>query len=323
MITSQPRVIFRALTREIDNTASPVRRFLDERFTSGLKELQRGFRQAAPPVVVPSVPQAEANPGTVGGAADWLLRFLVFPHPCVHLALAGAAHLSPGMMMGMAELAEMLGVADLPGTLSMGTSPVSGSVHTFTGPVTASSVDHELLARACWALALATEAARSAQAAAMGPLARLPDKPLLVDDLLALAPPAGLDQLAGFRRVFETSLIPQLADRPGVWALGPTFAGSALIGGADADLIAAGLLLELKTSAKLSLGVKDLMQVIGYALLDFDDEYRIDTLGIFTARYGYLATWELGDLLSELAGEQVSLRDARAEFRQLLVAHRG
>ena len=30
-----------------------------------------------------------------------------------------------------------------------------------------------------------------------------------------------------------------------------------------------GLLLELKTSAKLSLGITDLPQVIGYALLDF------------------------------------------------------
>ena len=41
---------------------------------------------------------------------------------------------------------------------------------------------------------------------------------------------------------------------------------------ADADLIAAGLLLELKTSAKLSLGITDLLQVIGYALLDFDND---------------------------------------------------
>jgi hypothetical protein len=48
----------------------------------------------------------------------------------------------------------------------------------------------------------------------MGPLAGFPDKQMLVDDLLGLAPPAGLDQLARFRRVFETTLIPQLAARP-------------------------------------------------------------------------------------------------------------
>jgi hypothetical protein len=78
-------------------------------------------------------------------------------------------------------------------------------------------------------------------------------------------------------------LIPRLATRPGPWALGPTFSGSAMIGGADGDLIAAGLLLELKTSAKLTLAVKDLFQVVGYALLDFDDEYKLTEVGIFSA----------------------------------------
>lgn len=154
--------------------------------------------------------------------------------------------------------------------------------------------------------------------AARGPLGRLRGGSVPGDDLLGLAPPAGLTQLAAFRRVFETALLPQLAARTGPWALGPTFAGSELIK-ADADLIAAGLLLDLKTSAKLSLGT-DLLQVIGYALLDFDDDYRIAELGIFTARYGYLATWELGALLSELAGHEISVQSARAEFRGFLLA---
>jgi hypothetical protein len=225
------------------------------------------------------------------------------------------------MMLGVAELAMLLGVADLPGTLSFGASPVSGPVRTFTGPVAGSSVDQELLARGCWVLALATEAFRSAQAAAMGPLAQFHGEPVTADALLALAPPAGLDQLARFRHVFETALIPQLTTRAGPWALGPTFSGSTMIGGADGDLIAAGLLLELKTSAKLTLAVKDLFQVIGYALLDFDDEYKLAELGIFSARYAYLATWSLGGLLGELAGHAVSLRATREEFCNLLLAH--
>jgi hypothetical protein len=308
----------RALTREIDDTSSPVRQFFDEQFSAGLKSMQRRFRQAAPPRAVPSVPQAEANPGTVGGAADWLLRFMVYPDPSVDLAIAGAAHLSPRMMMAVAEVAMLLGMTDLPGTLSMGASPVSGSACTFTGPVAGASLDEELLARGCWALALATEAFRSAQAAAMGPLAQLQHKPVTADALLALAPPAGLGQLAEFRRVFESALIPELATRPGPWTLGPTFSGSAMIGGADGDLIAAGLLLELKTSAKLSLALKDLFQVIGYALLDFDDEYKLTEVAIFSARYAYLATWSLGSLLSELADQPVSLQTTRQRFRQLL-----
>jgi hypothetical protein len=198
-----------------------------------------------------------------------------------------------------------------------------GRVRVFTGPVPGSDADPGLLARSCWALALLTEAFRAGPViAARGPLGRFRGGSVSGDDLLGLAPPAGLTQLAEFRHVFETALLPQFAARIGPWALGPTFAGSELIK-ADADLIAAGLLLELKTSAKLSLGITDLLQVIGYALLDFDDDYRIAELGIFTARYGYLATWELGGLLSELAGHEVRVQSARDEFRRLLLSFAG
>jgi len=307
---NEARPLFRALTREIDSTSSPVRQFFDERFTSGLKDLQRRFRQAAPPAAVPSVPRAEASPGTVGGAADWLLRFMVCPDPSMDLALAGAGYLGPGMMMAVIDLAGMLGAK---------TSPNRSAG--FTGPVAGSRTDQELLARGCWALALVTEAFRAAQAAAVGPLARFHGGPVTADVLLALAPPAGLDQLARFRHVFEATLIPQLTAQAGPWVVGPTFSGSTMIGGADGDLIAAGLLLELKTSSKLTLTVRDLFQVIGYALLDFDDEYKLAELGIFSARYAYLATWGLGAVLGELSGHQVILQSVRQEFRHLLLTH--
>jgi hypothetical protein len=158
--------------------------------------------------------------------------------------------------------------------------------------------------------------------AAAGPLGRLRGAAITGDDLLGLAPSAGLDQLNEFRHVFSTTLIPQLAVRTGAWAIGPTFTGSALIK-ADADLIAAGLLIDLKTSAKKpSLAATDLLQVIGYALLDFNDEYHLDALGIFSARYAYLATWDLPTLLGELAGHDVDLQKVRGRFRDLLLAYR-
>lgn len=87
---------------------------------------------------------------------------------------------------------------------------------------------------------------------------------------------------------------------------------------ADADLITAGLLLDLKTDSKFSLGVTVLFQVIGYALLDFDDMYRLTEVGIFSARYARLTTWNLSALLAELAGQAVELGALRQEFRKLL-----
>ena len=181
----------------------------------------------------------------------------------------------------------------------------------------ASDADPEHLARACWVLALLTEVfRRGPMVAAMGPLGRFQEGRSSADELLALAPPAALGQLAAFRQVFEATLLPRLA---GAGGLGPTFTGSALIR-ADADLIAAGLLLDLKTSSKLSLGITDLFQVIGYALLDFGDEYKLDELGIFSARYATRPPGASAALLEELAGGQVSLRATRQEFRQLLLA---
>jgi hypothetical protein len=329
----------RALTREIADTSSPVRQFLNDRYTSGLPDVQRRFRNQAPPLAVPPVPPAEANPGTTGGAADWLLRFLACPHPGADLAMAAAGrYLGPRMMRATADLAALLGAplrpwagpvaTPDPGDAAVlmevtdlltpaGTAPAGPA--TFTGPVPGSDVDAELLARGCWALALLTEASRSVQAAATGPLSRFHGRTVTAGDLLALAPPAGLDQLARFREVFQSALLPQLASRTGPWALGPTFAGSALVGGADGDLIAAGLLLELKTSSMLSLPVTDMLQVIGYALLDFDDAYRIDTLALCSARYGYLVTWNAASLLSDLAGHHVNLAAARDDFQELLL----
>jgi hypothetical protein len=126
-----------------------------------------------------------------------------------------------------------------------------------------------------------------------------------------------LEQLARFRDIFEKKLIPRLADRTGLWVLGPTFAGSAFIS-TDADLIAAGLLLDLKTSLKFTLPKQDLFQLVGYALLDFDDEYGVTEVGLFSARYAYLATWLLSTLLEDLAGHKIDLQSTRQEFHELL-----
>lgn len=161
------------------------------------------------------------------------------------------------------------------------------------------------VASACWAFALLTEAYRNPMVMMRGPLERFQYHRPSASQLLDLTPPAAFGQLAAFREVFDTSLLPELAYRPGHWALGPVFSGSALIK-ADADLITAGLLLDLKTDSKFSLGITVLFQVIGYALLDFDDAYGLTDVGVFSAR------------LDELADRPVSLLSVRQEFRQLL-----
>ena len=53
---------------------------------------------------------------------------------------------------------------------------------------------------------------------------------------------------------------------------GPAFAGSTDIGGADADFIVGGLLLDCKaTTTPTRLGSTEIGQLAGYLLLDYDD----------------------------------------------------
>ncbi len=319
MTVSDHYRIERPLTAELADLRSPIRQFFDLRFSGGLRDVQRRYRQPAHPLTVPPVLQTEANPGTVGTAADWLLRFLLHPAPALELAargaiLCGAQPPRPGlgMLAALEELAQ---------TLGMTRADFKHDQRSFDGPVRGSSAEAEHLARVCWALALLTEVYRGGPVVAwQGPLGRFRNRRPSAAELLALAPPAAVDQLGRFRAVFESVLLPPLANRPGTWAIGPTLAGSALIA-ADADLIAGGLLADLKTGRKLSLGVTDLFQLLGYALLDYDDEFGINSVGIFSARYAYLATWDLGGLLGELAGQPVSLATLRGQFRELLLRH--
>lgn len=306
----------RPITQELKNAKSPVRAFFDEWFPH-TQEVRRRYRQEAASLTVPS---SGAAAGTVGTAADWLLRFLLHPHPDVRVAMAGASDLGDFHVVALTELARQLGA----------TLPDQQAAVAFTGPVAGSTVDQEVLARGCWALALLTELYRSPQAYRYSPLAAAPPPVEGADDLLALAAPPALLELARFREVFEDTLIPRLAPRTGTWALGPRFSGSKLIP-ADADLIAAGLLLDLKTSLgdkhpdgtrRLKLDKNDLYQLIGYTLLDFDDEHHVSDVGIFSARFEHLAIWPLKALLGELAGQDVDLPGIRREFTQLLRRHR-
>jgi hypothetical protein len=300
-------VIQGPLTYELARKDSPIRQFFDEQLAPGLKDVQAAYRAKAGPILVPGVAREAANAGTIGTAADWMMRFLVHPAPSLRLAGQGASLC--GMLPALKELALMLGLRD-------------GGTGQFTGPSRGASLEPDLLYRACWGLALMTEVyRRGPEVAAIGPIGRLPRKS--AQSLLEAAPDAGLDQLAALRVVMESALLPAAGSRRGLWAIGPVFAGSQIMAG-DADLIAGGLLIELKTTTKKpSLGVTDLWQLLGYVLMDYVDEFAITDVALFSARYGYLAQWDLGELLPKLAARPITQAALRVEFRALLEACRG
>ncbi|MBL9007476.1 MAG: hypothetical protein JNJ46_24680 [Myxococcales bacterium] len=299
------------LTDSIKDPSSPVRAFLDEHFKIGRDKVTRRYAAQAPPIALDG--SKDANAGTVGTAADWLLRFLISPQPDLRLAAVGASYCQKVGMNLQPALAEIMKILGVPGPKEH-----EGRGLPVAGPQ-ASGVDSVSLAKACWALALLTEVRRAGlRVLERGPLAQFRGRTVSGAELLALASPAAIDQLVRLRGVFETSLLPQLVQQKGPWSIGPTFVGSKLLS-ADADLIIGGFLFELKVRTRHELQVQDLFQLVGYALLDFDDRYRLTDVAIFSARYAHLTKWHLSDLLAELAGRQVDLGAVREEFRQVLL----
>lgn len=110
-----------AADRKLKMKESPVRQFFDSRFSPGLRDIQARYRGGVWPLIVSSVPASAANAGTIGTAADWLIRFLVRPEPSLELANAGASYCQ--MLPALTEIASMLGYS---GT---GTEQFVGPVH--------------------------------------------------------------------------------------------------------------------------------------------------------------------------------------------------
>lgn len=68
-------------------------------------------------------------------------------------------------------------------------------------------------------------------------------------------------------------------------AIGPMLEQSVALGGADADLICDGTLIDLKASSQAKLvGRDELYQLVGYLLADTPDLYRITHVGFSALR---------------------------------------
>ena len=132
------------------------------------------------------------------------------------------------------------------------------------------------------------------------------------ESLLKAVPRAWVEDVA----VLATTFGHRHADWRGMPAtLNPVFAGARDVGGADGDLIVDGCLWEIKTTIRKAQG-KWLLQLLGYVLLDYDDEYAVGHVGFLFPRQGACVRWTLPELLHELSGRrEVSIADLRDEFR--------
>jgi hypothetical protein len=136
-------VIQGPLTHELALKDSPIRQFFDDQLTPGLKDAQAAYCSDIGSLLILGVPREAADSGTIGTAADWMLRFLMHPNPSLGLAAHGASLCR--MFPALQDLAFMLGFRN------------SGT-ETFTGPARGSGAELDLLYRASWGLALLRDA---------------------------------------------------------------------------------------------------------------------------------------------------------------------
>ncbi|WP_040479560.1 hypothetical protein [Longispora albida] len=302
------------LTTEIRDPRSPVALWLREHFPHHVL-FQREFREAAGHARQLPAPGVAAS--TQGTAIDWWIRLLADPSPSLGLALSGVAaaqrHGLPSVQTGLRLLAGLGAVRMTDGQAE----PVA------MDPARFADRSEEWWARVCYALALLVEPLR-AYSVEGSRLNRLtPDSP--VRELLALATADEVADLIGMRELARERLLPGLPG--GEIFSGPTFDGSFDLR-ADADLIAGGLLLDIKASQggkprkdgtrAASLGRDDLDQLLGYTLMDYTDRYRLHSVGVYATRFGHLAVWPLDTFLAGLAGRPVDLAVARASFARVL-----
>ena len=104
-------------------------------------------------------------------------------------------------------------------------------------------------------------------------------------------------------------------------SLNPTFDGSLDIGGADADLIVNGTLIDIKATITQKIRPDWLWQLLGYVLLDYSDHHRINSIGLYMARQGIFFQWDLEEAMRALClGEPPSIEELRNEFERIVTA---
>lgn len=141
-------------------------------------------------------------------------------------------------------------------------------------------------------------------------------------EMLACVPAGAVDDLRAVtataqRGVFDRLRSSTTSEEVDV---GPVFAGSAAVGGADADWVARGTLLDCKATmspAKLA-DKHTLYQLACYPLLDYDDALQITGVGVYLARQGQLVKWPLAQLLADLAGGPADVAELRADLKNHL-----
>jgi hypothetical protein len=298
---------FMSLTSHLGNSESPIGGFFHKRFpgTSAISR-EANARLKGSPTILPV--SREAYPyGLIGTAVDYRLRYYLDVSPAESLvAYRGANTLMTRAYLNSSQLPEEF-FANL-AILLKDAQPV--------GRLLENEAEANL-ARYCFALALFEYVVRKSTVHDLLASSR----PKTVEDILGMAKGIWIDDLCDIsRRFYDT----QSALFSMQFVLNPVFSGSGDVGGADADIIVDGCLIEIKTSIRPLVESQWLRQLAGYALLDYEDRYSIRSIGIYMARQGLMMQWPIQDYMRLLADDSgVTVESLRYEFRKVVLTATG
>ncbi|QXC60990.1 hypothetical protein KSP35_22190 [Aquihabitans sp. G128] len=285
-----------------ESPASPIRRFLDRRFpetTSVLDPWRKALRNVKPHLP-PDDPAGGPTPNAVlGHAINARVGWDFAPADRADVRAGGA------LLVGDGASAEV----------------VDDVLARLAGPVPQHPYD---AARLAWFAGLLDRAQRSQ---------RWDEpwyEPILTagtaDELLLQVPNHWAADIVAVERAAARSLASLRLDELGepieplAASVGTSFAGSDAVGGAEADLVVGGTVVDLKLTATTKTRLRDLHQVLALALLDGDDAHGLTHVGLAPVRFGVLVRWDLAELLAQLAGRPVDLAETRADLRTHLAA---
>ena len=302
-----------SLTRLLNDRNSALTQFMAAELPDTGAVL-RGYRERLPAggqaLVVPRPPDGiRPASGTINAALDHRLRFSLAPAPAANSIARGVAKTSGTLgEVGMELLSRITVLVEEHQPWVRGR------------PLLLSDDDAEdALDRACYSAALFEEVYRTSKVWPGSPLAHARS----LDGLLAAVPAYALADIRAMVQLAEAGLREVRAGTgPDDVHVGPIFAGSSLVGGADADWVAGRLLGDVKaTASPRRLEATEVWQLIGYVLLDFDDRYLIDRVGWYVARVGALVSWEITEF-ADLLGARRGIPELRSMLSELLSAGR-
>lgn len=293
------------LTGQLRYAAAPATRFLDDHLP-GADRVVREYLGLIGALPRPVRPADVRTPdwAALGHAIDFRLR------------------LSLGGTLGQSVAA---GVAAFAGGRTVRGGPVSAAARDavfrcgrdLLAAAGRSGLGEEDLARLCFAAAFYEDVYRTGQVRRGSMLAEVTPVTRL-GDLLRGVPGYAVEDISRQMGLSGEAFGTFRALPKEAVTCGPVFAGSADIGGADADFVLDGLLLDCKAATEpRRLGADEIYQLAGYLLLDYDDEFGIRSVGLYLSRQGAIVAWDVPRFLT-LLGARESLPELRGALRSYL-----